>query len=89
MIGRLKQLYALLRSRKTQLGLAVRITVAACGAFAIATALGLRPVILPCGLETGFQPTIAMLEALDPKPDGLILASPANPTGSMLSPAVR
>ena len=28
-----------------------------------------------------------MLEALDPKPDGLILASPANPTGSMLSPA--
>ena len=53
----------------------------------IATALGLHPVILPCGLETGFQPTIAMLEALDPKPDGLILASPANPTGSMLSPA--
>jgi aspartate/methionine/tyrosine aminotransferase len=53
----------------------------------IATALGLRPVILPCGLETGFQPTIAMLEALDPKPDGLLLASPANPTGSMLSPA--
>ena len=53
----------------------------------IATALGLEPVILPCGIETGFQPTIAMLEALDPKPDGLILASPANPTGSMLSPA--
>ena len=53
----------------------------------IATALGLMPVILPCGIETGFQPTIAMLEALDPKPDGLILASPANPTGSMLAPA--
>jgi len=52
----------------------------------IATALGLRPIILPCGLETGFQPTIAMLRALDPKPDGLIIASPANPTGSMLSP---
>jgi uncharacterized membrane protein YccC len=42
MIGRLKQLYAALRSRKTQLGLAVRITVAACGAFAIATALNLK-----------------------------------------------
>lgn len=53
----------------------------------IATALGLQTVILPCGLETGFQPTIAMLQALDPKPDGLIIASPANPTGSMLSPA--
>ncbi len=52
----------------------------------IATALGLTPVILPCGLETGFQPTIAMLEALDPRPDGLVIASPANPTGSMLAP---
>ena len=52
----------------------------------IAVALGLIPVILDCGIETGFQPTIAMLEALDTPPDGLILASPANPTGSMLSP---
>jgi aspartate/methionine/tyrosine aminotransferase len=52
----------------------------------IATALGLKTHILACGIETGFQPTIAMLEALDPKPDGLIIASPANPTGSMLSP---
>ncbi len=53
----------------------------------IATALGVRTILLPCGLETGFQPTIDMLAALDPLPDGLILASPANPTGSMLSPA--
>ncbi len=53
----------------------------------IATALGLTPVILPCDLATGFQPTIAMLEALNPRPHGLILASPANPTGSMLLPA--
>jgi aspartate/methionine/tyrosine aminotransferase len=53
----------------------------------IATALGLETLILPCGIETGFQPTVAMLETLDPKPDGLIIASPANPTGSMLSPA--
>jgi aspartate/methionine/tyrosine aminotransferase len=52
----------------------------------IAVALGLRPVILPCGLETGFQPTIAMLEALPEKPQGLLVASPANPTGSMLAP---
>lgn len=52
----------------------------------IATALGLRPVVLPCGMETGFQPTVAMLEALPEKPEGLIVASPANPTGSMLSP---
>jgi aspartate/methionine/tyrosine aminotransferase len=52
----------------------------------IATALGLKTVLLPCGLETGFQPTIPMLQAMDPQPDGLIIASPANPTGSMLSP---
>jgi len=52
----------------------------------ILVALGLRPVVLPCGLDTGFQPTIAMLEALPQRPAGLIIASPANPTGSMLSP---
>jgi aspartate/methionine/tyrosine aminotransferase len=52
----------------------------------IATALGLVPVVLPCGAKTGFQPSVAMLQALDPQPDGLIIASPANPTGSMLSP---
>jgi aspartate/methionine/tyrosine aminotransferase len=53
----------------------------------IATALGLETIVLPCTIETGFQPTVAMLAALDPQPDGLIIASPANPTGSMLTPA--
>ncbi len=52
----------------------------------ILLALGLRPLVLPCGIETGFQPTVDMLDALPRKPDGLILASPANPTGSMLAP---
>jgi aspartate/methionine/tyrosine aminotransferase len=52
----------------------------------IATALGLKTILLPAGIETGFQPSIAMLEALPQPPDGLIIASPANPTGSMLSP---
>jgi aspartate/methionine/tyrosine aminotransferase len=52
----------------------------------IATALGLKPVVLPCGADTGFQPTVAMLKRLDPMPDGLVIASPANPTGSMLTP---
>ena len=52
----------------------------------IAVALGLKPVVLPCGIETGFQPTVAMLEALPRRPEGLIVASPANPTGSMLAP---
>lgn len=52
----------------------------------ILTALGMRPVILPAGPDTRFQPTVAMLEALDPPPDGLIVASPCNPAGTMLHP---
>lgn len=53
----------------------------------IMTALGLKPHLLPATAASGFQPTIAMLEALDPPPDGLLVASPANPTGSMIAPA--
>jgi aspartate/methionine/tyrosine aminotransferase len=52
----------------------------------IAAMLGLIPVVIPAGVETRYQPTIAMLEALDPRPDGLIVASPCNPAGTMLHP---
>lgn len=50
----------------------------------ILTALGMIPVIMEATLETRFQPTVAMLEKLDPRPDGLIVASPCNPAGTML-----
>ena len=50
----------------------------------ILTALGMKPVILETDAETRFQPTVAMLERLDPRPAGLILASPCNPAGTML-----
>ena len=50
----------------------------------ILTALGMVPVILEAGLETRFQPSVAMLEAMEPPPDGLIVASPCNPAGTML-----
>ncbi|MDT7953717.1 MAG: aminotransferase class I/II-fold pyridoxal phosphate-dependent enzyme, partial [Acetobacteraceae bacterium] len=53
----------------------------------ILTALGLEPVILETGPEERFQPTPALLAALDPLPDGLIVASPCNPAGTMLDPA--
>jgi len=52
----------------------------------IITALGMTPVIMEAGPETRFQPSVAMLEKLDPVPDGLIVASPCNPVGTMLHP---
>ncbi|MDB5376237.1 MAG: 1-aminocyclopropane-carboxylate deaminase [Rubritepida sp.] len=52
----------------------------------ILTALGMEPVLLECGPETRFQPSLALLEALDPLPDGLVIASPCNPAGTMLTP---
>jgi aspartate/methionine/tyrosine aminotransferase len=49
-------------------------------------ALRMVPVELPCGAETRFQLNAAMLAALDPAPAGLIIASPANPTGAVIPP---
>ena len=48
--------------------------------------LYLDPVELPCGPDERFQVTAAALAALNPAPDGLILASPANPTGTIIPP---
>ncbi len=53
----------------------------------ILTALGMHPVLLPCDAATRWQPTVTMLDALHPRPDGLIVASPGNPAGTMLAPA--
>ncbi|MFR9750761.1 pyridoxal phosphate-dependent aminotransferase [Nocardia sp. 004] len=50
------------------------------------TALGCRVLELDCGAETRFQPNVAMLEALPEPPAGLIVASPANPTGTVIPP---
>jgi aspartate/methionine/tyrosine aminotransferase len=52
----------------------------------ILTALGIQPVILEAGPETRFQPSVALLDRLDPRPDGVIVASPCNPAGTMLHP---
>jgi aspartate/methionine/tyrosine aminotransferase len=52
----------------------------------ILQALGMRPQLLECEAATRFQPTVAMLEKLDPRPAGLIIASPCNPAGTMLAP---
>ena len=50
------------------------------------TALGCRVVELPCGPATRFQPSVVALDALDVRPAGLVVASPANPTGTMVTP---
>ncbi|HVH24887.1 MAG TPA: pyridoxal phosphate-dependent aminotransferase, partial [Pseudonocardia sp.] len=50
----------------------------------ILSALGCEVVELPCGPQTRYQPTVAMLEALDEPVRGLVLASPANPTGTVI-----
>lgn len=50
-------------------------------------ALGCRVLELDCGPETRYQPTVEMLEALPAPPAGLIVASPANPTGTVIDAA--
>ena len=52
----------------------------------ILSALGCEVVEIECGPSTRFQPTVQMLAELDPPVKGLIVASPANPTGTVLPP---
>lgn len=49
--------------------------------------VGCRLLELPVGEETRYQPTVAMLESLPQPPAGLVLASPSNPTGTIVDPA--
>lgn len=51
-------------------------------------ALGCRVIELDCGAADRYQPTVAMLERLPEPPAGLIIASPANPTGTIIEPTV-
>ena len=46
-------------------------------------ALGITPVPIPVGLESGWAPTKELLDAAGPL-DGLVIASPSNPTGTVL-----
>jgi aspartate/methionine/tyrosine aminotransferase len=52
----------------------------------ILSALGCEVVEIPCGPDTRFQPTAKMLAELDPPVQGVIVASPANPTGTVIPP---
>jgi aspartate/methionine/tyrosine aminotransferase len=46
--------------------------------------LGIDVVALDAGAESRYQPTVEMLEALPRPPKGLVLASPSNPTGTII-----
>jgi aspartate/methionine/tyrosine aminotransferase len=48
-----------------------------------------RAQLLPCGPETRFQPTADMIDAAwNSRTAGVLLASPSNPTGTSIEPAV-
>jgi len=51
----------------------------------ILKALGVDVIPLSLGPETDFKPTTAMLQAIDGPIHGLVIASPSNPTGTMLT----
>lgn len=53
----------------------------------ILAALGCEVVEIECGPQTRFQPTVQMLAELDPPVQGVVVASPANPTGTVMPPA--
>ncbi|MBU1346161.1 MAG: aminotransferase class I/II-fold pyridoxal phosphate-dependent enzyme [Alphaproteobacteria bacterium] len=48
-------------------------------------ALRMTPVEIACGPDDHYQLTARALAALDPAPAGVIIASPANPTGSVIA----
>jgi aspartate/methionine/tyrosine aminotransferase len=52
----------------------------------VLAALGVEVVEIDCGPETRFQPTVAQLDAVPGPVAGVVVASPANPTGTMLLP---
>lgn len=50
----------------------------------ILTSLDIEAVGVPVGPETRFQPTPEILDGVDGRLDALLVATPANPTGTML-----
>ncbi len=50
-------------------------------------ALAVEPVLLQGNRANNFQPSVAALEALPETPDGLVIASPSNPAGTILPTA--
>ena len=47
--------------------------------------MGLTPKFVAAGAEQGWKPDLKEMESWDRLPDGLMIASPSNPTGTVLS----
>ncbi|MGE4280972.1 MAG: pyridoxal phosphate-dependent aminotransferase [Magnetospirillum sp.] len=65
-----------------------RVAVAAPGYPAyrnILTALGIECVLVPVGPASRYQLSVEVLEKVEGRLDGVVVASPSNPTGSMLN----
>ncbi|MSO73280.1 MAG: aminotransferase class I/II-fold pyridoxal phosphate-dependent enzyme [Rhodospirillaceae bacterium] len=52
----------------------------------ILTSLGVTPELIAADAATRYQPTVWHLKKLPRLPDGLIVGSPANPTGTVIPP---
>ncbi len=50
-------------------------------------AMGLEPVLLKGGFDNHFQPSVAMIEALEQPVQGIVVGSPSNPTGTVIPEA--
>ena len=50
----------------------------------IISSLGLEPVLITVGQESRYQPSVEILEKCSEKIDGLVIASPSNPTGTII-----
>lgn len=48
--------------------------------------MDMKPVLMQGDFDNVFQPNAEMMQALPKKPEGLVVASPSNPTGTILSP---
>ncbi|MEY2884760.1 MAG: hypothetical protein RL490_2484, partial [Pseudomonadota bacterium] len=48
--------------------------------------LYLEPIEIACGPAERYQISAAAIAAIEPAPDGVIIASPANPTGTIIAP---
>ncbi len=52
----------------------------------ILTSLGVVPELIEVNADSRYQPTVAHLKKMTRLPEGLIVGSPANPTGSVIPP---